>query len=267
MQHLRLIPNYLIFLFLVFPLFNISAQDYLPEKPKVETSLYDNAGLLDKSEAGRLEQKLINYADSTSTQIVVVTIPSLNGNNIALYGTELAHKWGIGQQGKDNGVLLLVARDDRKMTIRTGYGVEHLLTDALSRRVIEQGITPHFKSGNYYQGLDTGTTMMMKILSGAYKNDGGSRSSGVKIPAFFIVLVIVVIIMILSQRKNRGGGNRGRRSGGFSLLDAIILSNAGRGGFGRSGGFGSSGGSFGGGGFGGGFGGGGFGGGGASGGW
>lgn len=248
----------------------LNAQDYLPAKPKKQTSVYDQADMMRGDEAKRLEQKLVNYSDTTSTQIVVVTINSLQGNDIALYGTELAHKWGIGQKDKDNGILLLVSKEDRRMTIRTGYGMEHLLTDALSKRIIENIITPAFKQGNYYQGLDQGTTAIMQVMSGEYQGERAYEGPGGKIPALFIVIVFIVIMMILSRRKKGGGKNGGRRSGGFSLLDAIILSNAGRGGFGGSrGGFGSSSrGGFGsGGGFGGGFGGGGFGGGGASGGW
>lgn len=245
------------------------AQDYLPEKPQIQTSVYDNAQFLSSNEAKRLEQKLINYSDTTSTQIVVVTINSLNGNDIAMYATELAHKWGIGQKDKDNGIILLVSKEDRRITIRTGYGVEYLLTDALSRRIIENIITPAFKQGNYYQGLDEATDAIIQIMSGEYEGERRSQGPQGKFPAFLIVIIFIVIMMILSRRNRGGGGkNGGRRSGRFTLLDAIILSNAGRGGFGRSGGFGGrSGGGFGGGGFGGGFGGGGFGGGGASGGW
>jgi len=246
----------------------IIAQDYLPEKPKAQTSVYDKAELMNGNEFKRLEQKLINYSDTTSTQIVVITINSLDGNDIAMYATELAHKWGIGQKGKDNGILLLVSKDDRLMTIRTGYGVEHLLTDALSKRIIENIITPAFKQGQYYQGLDQGTDAMIQIMSGEYQGERKSEGPKGKFPAFLIVIIFIIIMLILSRRNRGGGRNGGRRAGGFSLLDAIILSNAGRGGFGRRGGFGgSSGGGFGGGGFGGGFGGGGFGGGGASGGW
>lgn len=252
--------------------FHLKAQDYLPEKPEVQTSVYDRAQFMTTDEANRLERKLINYSDTTSTQIVVLTLNSLEGNDIAMYATELAHKWGIGQQGKDNGILLLVAKEERRITIRTGYGVEHLLTDALSKRIIEKVITPAFKQGNYYQGLDQGTDAIIQIMSGEYQGERTYEGPKGKFPAFLIVIIFIVIMMILSRRNRGGGRNGGRRAGRFSLLDAIILSQAGRGSFGRrggfgGGGFGSGGGGFGGGGFGGGFGGGGFGGGGASGGW
>ena len=256
----------IVLLFLVS--YQVKAQDYLPEKPKNQTSVYDYAKMMSGSEAKNLEQKLINYSDTTSTQLVVITVKSLDGNDIALYATELAHKWGVGQKDEDNGIVLLVSKEDRRMTIRTGYGVEHKLTDALSRRIIETIITPAFKQGNYYQGLDQGTTAIMQIMSGEYQGERSSEGENGKFPALFIVIIFIVIMIILSRRK-RGGGGKGGKKSGFSLLDAIILSSAGRGGFGSGRGFGggSSGGGFGGGGFGGGFGGGGFGGGGASGGW
>jgi len=123
-----------------------------PEKPKFQTSVYDDAGLLNAEQKSALEQKLIKYADSTSTQIVIATILTTNGEEIAYYATNFAHKWGIGQADKDNGVLILVAKDDRKMTIQVGYGLEHILTDALSRRIIETVMTPFFKQGDYYGG-------------------------------------------------------------------------------------------------------------------
>lgn len=267
-MHSKLIKySGLILVILFMNSFHVSAQDYLPEKPKKETSVYDLAKMMGGSEASALEQKLINYSDSTSTQIVVITVVSLDGNEIGLYATELAHKWGVGQKDEDNGIVLLVSKEDRRMTIRTGYGVEHLLTDALSRRIIENIITPAFKQGNFYKGLDDGTTAIMQIMSGEYQGERKGEEENGKFPALFIVIIFIVIMMILSRRKG-GGKNGGRKSGGFSILDALILSSAGRGGFGGGGGFGSGGSSGGGGGgFGGGFGGGGFGGGGASGGW
>ena len=258
--------RYLFFLFVLLQSFLSFAQDDIPPIPKIQTSVYDYAHLLKPSEKQRLEQKLIKYNDTTSTQIVVATIPSLKGKDIALYATEWAHKWGIGQKGKDNGVFLLVSKNDKKVTIRTGYGVEHKLTDAYSRRIIEQVIKPEFRKGNFYRGLDRATTYIMQVLNGEYKGVPQSRKTqGEGIPVGLIIFIIIVFILIISSR-NKGGNSGGNIS--RSILDTIILSNTGRsGGFGGGFGGSSGGGSFGGGGFGGGFGGGGFGGGGASGGW
>ncbi|NOQ91919.1 MAG: TPM domain-containing protein [Flavobacteriaceae bacterium] len=260
----------LLFVLIFCSFISLQAQDYLPAKPKIQTSVYDNAKMMSGFEAKSLEQKLIQYNDTTSTQIVVITVNSLQGNEVAIYATELAHKWGIGQAEKDNGILILASKEDRKITIRTGYGVEHLLTDALSRRIIENIIKPEFRNGNFHGGFDKATSAIMAIMSGEYQGEPQRNSDGGGIPFALIFIIFIIIMMMLSRKNRRGGGkNGGKKSGGFSLLDAIILSNMGRGSYG-GGGFGggsSSGGSFGSGGFGGGFGGGGFGGGGASGGW
>ncbi|SRR5690554_588588 len=252
---------------LLIQTFGLSQTADIPEMPDKETSYYDfDTNVLSEAEKNHITQKLLNYADSTSTQIVVVTLPSTKGEYINRYATDLAHKWGIGQKDKDNGILLLVAVEDRKVSIATGYGTEHLLTDALSRRIIETQILPEFRNGNYFAGIDKGTTSIMQIMSGEYKNNK-TQGGGISVVALFMVFIFVVFVLILASRGK--GGRNGGNSGGLDLGDIIILSSmgrsSGRGGF-FGGGFGG-GGSFGGGGFGGGFGGGGFGGGGASGSW
>ena len=244
----------------------LRAQFEIPEKPPLgqQTSLYDYIGLLDESQARALEQKLIRYSDSTSTQIVVAIIASTEGEDIQYLGAQWGHKWGIGQEREDNGILVLLARDDRRIGINTGYGVEEFLTDALSKRIIETVIIPEFRNGDYYAGLDKGTDAIFQVLTGQFQGSGGSAPPG-RFPfgAILPFIIFIVIIIILASRSNKG--NRGnRRKRGLDIWDVIVLSNMGRSGS-RGGGFG--GGGFGGGGFSGGFGGGGFGGGGASGGW
>ncbi|NDI98435.1 TPM domain-containing protein [Flavobacterium sp. LaA7.5] len=237
----------------------------IPKKPSFQTSYYDfDTKILNESEKKSIEQKLINYADTTSTQIVVVAVNTTGGEDTWKYAFDIADTWGIGQEGKDNGILLLIAVDDRKMAIQTGRGTEHLMTDAVSRLIIENDIKPEFKAGNYYAGIDKGTTAIMQVMQGEYK---GERKRDTGFPIGAIIFFVILIIFIISAVSRRGGGGRGGRGGGYgsTLADILILSS-----LGRSGGFGgghSGGGSFGGGGFGGGFGGGGFGGGGASGGW
>jgi uncharacterized protein len=241
----------------------------IPEKPTKQTSIYDYVSLLSASQKSSLEQKLIRYADSTSTQIVVAIISSTEGENINFLGAQWGQKWGIGQSNKDNGVLVLLAKDDRRIAINTGYGVEGLLTDAMSKRIIESVIIPEFKAGDYYSGLNKGSDAIFRVLTGEFQeNRKFSNNQGFPFESLLPFIIFLVIFFILVGRKGRGGkgNNRGGRRGGIGgdLLDIIILSNMGRGGY-RSG---SSGGGFGSGGsFGGGFGGGGFGGGGASGGW
>nr|WP_048331112.1 TPM domain-containing protein [Bizionia psychrotolerans] len=249
---------------------SVLAQFTIPEIPKEQTSVYDYIGLLSVDEKSSLENKLIKYSDTTSTQIVVAIISSTNGENINYLGAQWGEKWGIGQAKEDNGVLILLARDDRKIAINTADGMEHLLTDAMSKRIIENDIIPYFKNNDYPGGLNRGAEAIFEVMTGEYKGSRQSNNSdGFPIGAMLPFLIVVFFIIISIYKNRRGGGKGGsgsNKSGGFSILDAIILSNMGRGSFGgsSSGGFG---GSSSGGGFGGGFGGGSFGGGGASGGW
>lgn len=247
------------------------AQFDIPKKPDFQTSVYDYVNLLSPAEKSNLEQKLIKYSDTTSTQIVVAVIASTNGENINYLGAQWIKAWGIGQAKIDNGVLIILAKDDRKIGINTGYGVEHLLTDAMSKRIIENEIIPYFKQDDYPGGLNKGVDAIFEVLIGEYQ---GTRKTSDKneFPTeliFIIIFIFIVILISISKNKRGGGGNRGHRSDVMDIFEAIILSNMGRGNYKGGGGFGggSSGGGFGGGGFGGGFGGGSGGGGGASGGW
>lgn len=240
----------------------------IPETPKFQTSVYDYVNLLSVAQKTALESKLVRYSDSTSTQIVIAVISSTEGENINYLAANWGEKWGIGQAKEDNGILMLLAKDDRKIAIQVGKGVEHLLTDFLSKRIIERIIIPEFKKDDYYSGLDQGSDYIFKTLNGEFKGTRKQESTGFD-PGILIFIIIVIIFFIIISRGNKNGG-RGRGTGSLaeSIFDTIILTNAGRSG-GSFGGFGggSSGGGFGSGGFGGGFGGGSFGGGGASGGW
>jgi uncharacterized protein len=264
---MRYLKDSILFLFLLATTVSL-AQFSIPEKPSVQTSVYDYIDLLPDSQETALKQKLIRYSDSTSTQIVIAIISTTEGENINYLGAQWGQKWGIGQADKDNGILILLAKADRRIAINTGYGVESSLTDALSKRIIESVIIPEFKGGDYYAGLDKGADAIFQVLNGEFEEGRTFGQGNGKIPVkvFLFIIIFIVILIILSRRKGNGGrGPGGRR--GLSGWDMIILSNMGRSsGSGHSGG-GFGGGGFGGGGFGGGFGGGGFGGGGASGGW
>ncbi|HEY5688077.1 MAG TPA: TPM domain-containing protein [Yeosuana sp.] len=260
------IKHAILLIAILFSCFSFSQFD-IPDIPKEQTSVYDYINLLSGSEKSTLENKLIKYSDTTSTQIVVVIISTAKGENIGLLAPRWAQKWGIGQAKEDNGVFILLARDDRKIWISPGYGVEDRLTAGIVGELTRNVIIPEFKNGNYYQGLDKGVDAIFDILTGAYH---GSRTvESQPFPSqFIIILIVIFIIIIISISKNRrGGGGKGRgKHQGFDIWDAIILSNLGRGGFGKrsGGGFGSG---SSGGGFGGGFGGGGFSGGGSGGSW
>ena len=235
------------------------AQFDIPKKPSFQTSVYDYEDILDPFQEKQLEEKLVRYSDSTSTQIVVVTVPTLKGEDIGVLATNWAHKWGIGQENEDNGMIILLSKNDREISIRSGYGIEDRMTAGITGEIIRNVITPYFKVDNYFEGLDKGADAIFEVLKGKYK---GSRKESSNPLPFILIVIFIIILIVLASRGNKGGGNyRGGR--GLDLGDIIILSSLGRG----SGGFG--GGSFGGGsgGFGGGFGGGGFSGGGAGGSW
>ncbi|WP_405608765.1 TPM domain-containing protein [Polaribacter sp. Asnod1-A03] len=250
---------------------SLFSQGYkIPEKPKLQTSVYDYTSLLSATQKTSLENKLIRYSDTTSTQIVVAIISSTEGEDISYLAAQWLTKWGLGTAKEDNGVLVVLAEKDRKIAISTGYGVEHLLTDFQSKRIIENVIIPEFKKGDYYAGLDKGSDYIFKTLNGEYQGTREKETEGFDFgKIIFIIIVIVFILISFGNRNNGGGRGYRKRSVAGGILEAIILSSAGRGSSGGFGGFGGSsgGGSFGGGGFGGGFGGGMGGGGGASGGW
>jgi uncharacterized protein len=243
---------------------SIFAQFDIPKKPDFQTSVYDYANVLSAAEKTQLEEKLIRYSDSTSTQIVVITIESLKGEDIGILTPKWAQEWGIGQAKEDNGVLILLAKAERKIWISPGYGLEDRLTAGIGGEITRNIIIPEFKAGSYYRGLDKGADALFDVFKGKYKGER-KQSKGKDFPILPFIVIVVIVLILLSRGK-RGGGNSGSSGGGPSLMDVILLSSLGRssgGGFGGFGG-GSSGG---GGGFGGGFGGGGFSGGGSGGSW
>lgn len=270
MERLKFLVSNVFMLLIIASVQYTYAQFEIPPKPDFQTSVYDYINLFSSTEKNNLEQNLIRYSDTTSTQIVVAIISSAEGEYINYLGAQWGEKWGIGQEKEDNGILILLAKDDRKIGINTGKGVEHLLTDALSKRIIDREIIPYFRQGDYYGGLNRGTEAIFEVLNGEYQGTRQSNSTDFPIGLFIVmILIFILLIIVISKNRRNSGGNRGNRSDSRSLLEAIILSNMGRGSYSR----GSSSGGFGGfgsgssGGFGGGFGGGSFGGGGASGGW
>lgn len=251
----------------------VSAQYTIPEKPKVLYPVYDEVGLLTESEKNSLNDKLIKFEDSTSTEIEVIIIPSTKGEDVNFLATMFGEKWGIGKSETDNGVVFLIATEDRTMSIQQGRNVEQYLTASVAGQILDYIVTPNFKQGLWYEGINRGTSAIMESVQGKFKpivretdEDGDVNWFKILIIGFFIFLILSSIF----RNNNRGGGN-------YDDDDDVILSRRGRrtypggffpfpgsfgGGFGRSGGGGFGGGGFGG------FGGGGsFGGGGASGGW
>ena len=239
----------------------------IPEKPTKANpdAVYDYIALFSENQKRALDTKLTTYSDTTSTQIVVAIISSSKGEDISLLGAKWGQQWGIGQANEDNGILIILTKDDRMVDINTGYGIESIISDRDAKQVIERIMIPQFKQGNYYAGLDQGTDALIQMLEGNFKGTPSRKNNVSNLKPIILFIVFILILILLNQGNRRGRGGRGGRRGvGDTILETIILSNMGRGSWGG----GSSGGSWsGGGGFGGGFGGGGFGGGGASGGW
>lgn len=237
--------------------FNYTYAKQIPPKPNPPRLVNDYANVLSTYEKNILEQKLTAYYDSTSTQIAVVFENSLDGDDIFSYSHRLAQAWGIGEKGKNNGVLIYAAINDREVRIQTGYGMEAVLTDALSKRIIENHIVPNFKAGQYYRGIDEATDAIILVAKGEYKNNSKKKSDD-KIPTSLIIAIIIALLILI----NSSGGKNNRR---FRRLHGPMWWGT-FGGGGYTGGSSWSGRGFGGGGFGG-FGGGSFGGGGAGGRW
>ena len=211
--------------------------------------------------------RLRHYADTTSTQIVIVTVPDLGGEDIATVAIAIGQEWGVGQSGKDNGVVVLVSRDDRQIFIAPGYGLEGAIPDAVAARIVRNIITPLFREGRFYEGLALGADALMRAAAGEFEAEELDGPGANAEDIVGLLLFIIVMGFLFAGLGRKGGGRR--RSGGdvlpWLLIAGSTLGGGYRGGGGYSGGMG--GGGFGGGGFGGGFGGGGFGGGGAGGGW
>lgn len=235
-----------------------------PSFPKLTGSVVDQANLLPAKVERQLSQNLRGYAEANGTQIVVATIKDLHGVPIDQYGYQLGRDWGIGQKGKDNGALLIVAPKEKKVRIEVGYGLEGRLTDAVSFNIVNQVILPQFKQGHYAQGIVAGTNAMVEAAGGDYQPKTAREPSRHRSGGWMLLLLLGFGFLPLILRPFGYGRYRRRGFGSGLLMGGLMGGMMG----GMMGGRGFGGG-LGGGGFGGGFtgGGGSFGGGGAMGGW
>lgn len=268
------------------------------EVPAYRGYVNDYAGMLTPETIGQLEQALAGFDKSDSTQVAILTIPSLEGGALEEFSIKVVEKWGVGSKGKDNGVLLLIAKQERKVRIEVGRGLEGVLTDLISGRIISQVITPAFKAGQIDQGVMAGAAAIIQATRGEFKADarrGGGR--GEPSPLFKFAVLAIIATAFIGMMSRKLGAAAGASifpmaflfglTPAWSLLLLLLLVPVGalggwllwpllaglasgdghhHGGYGGGFGGGGFGGGGGGGGFGG-FGGGGFGGGGASGGW
>lgn len=261
--------------FLITLLFSVSffagiAQN-VPARPSPPRLVNDYTNTLTEDQKAALEQKLVAYDDSTSNQVAIVIVPTTNDYAPVDYAVKLGREWGIGNKKNNNGVVVLVVKDDHQVFIAPGYGLEGALPDITVKSIIDNEILPNFRNDDFYRGLDRGTTAIFKAAAGEYKAPAGYRSSKGKGGGGSLlgVIIIVIIILMLVGRGGRGGGGMMSRRGYGDFATGAILGSMLGGGQGRGswGGGGFGGGSSGGGGGFGGFGGGSFGGGGSGGSW
>lgn len=247
-----------IWLLLLVPAFAISQQ--IPAVPNPPRLVNDLAGVLSPEQEAALERKLVAYDDSTSSQIAVVLVSTLNDYPIEEYALALYRQWGIGNKKTNNGILILAAIEDRKIRIEAGYGLEGAVPDITANQIITNDIAPSFRSGDYYEGLDKATNSIMAAAAGEYTapKNYNNRTETRRVP-MGLILGIIILIFFIIRRSGGGGGGGFMSRRGFGPI--IFPGGFGGGGSFGGGGFGGGGGGFGG------FGGGSSGGGGASGSW
>lgn len=215
------------FLFVVISAFSVVAQP-IPAKPNPPRIVNDFANLLSTQEQQMLEQKLRGYNDTTSTQIAIVTVTTLGGYDVSEYAFKLGRDWGIGQKGKNNGVLILIkpkAGNERgQVFIATGYGMEGAVTDAQSNRIVKQILIPAFQQNQYYKGLDLATTRLIQIAAGEYKADkkggAGEVSPITSLIIFAIILVVFIVIAAVARSKRFASNSSVFSSNGYRANNA-----------------------------------------------
>lgn len=238
--------NSLYKLFLVWAVLisGITNAQNLPDPMSPPRLVNDFAGIFNDQERNDLEQMLLAYNDTTSTQIYVVTVKSLDGYDVSDYVFRLGEKWGIGQKGKDNGAVILIkpkiGNERGRVFIATGYGLEEKLNDARVGRIIDNEMLPYFEQNDYYTGTKNAIGAMIGYLSGQFQadEDEGELTTGDIIVS---VLVVLLFLYFIRRANKNNKGNGSSRGGGF--FPPII--GGGFGGFGggsRSGGFGGGGG-------------------------
>ena len=247
--------------------FTAFSQDGIPDKPQPPRLVNDFAAVLSPAEVNSLEKKLLHFNDSTSTQIVVVTVNDLGGRDETDFADRLGEKWGVGQKGKNNGIVILIkptgGQGQRKARISVGYGLEGVIPDATARKIVDNEMIPYFKKNQFYQGIDAALNVLISLSRGEFTADQyNKRVSKSNLFVLLIpIFIFIFIFIIISNNKRKGPMSPGKSLPFWMMLGMM---SSGRGSSGSWGGFsggGSSGGGFGG------FGGGSFGGGGASGSW
>lgn len=192
-------------LVLLVSLHGVYAQQ-IPPKPNPPRLVNDFADVLSAEEENLLERKLVAYDDTTSTQIAVVTIRTLNDYPIEEFALRLFREWGIGNKTTNNGVLILAAIDDREIRIEPGYGLEGAIPDITDSQIIRNDIAPSFRGGDYYEGLDKATSSLISAATGEYKAPPGYRNKRSSGRGSLLGIGILLVILFIIFRNIRGGG-------------------------------------------------------------
>jgi uncharacterized protein len=231
----------------------VSAAETLPPPPAAYFN--DYAGVVSAADAQRLDAKLRAFAEETSTQVVVAVFKSLPSPSLEDFTVRTAESWRVGRKDWDNGAVLFVFVDDRKMRIETGYGLEGALPDQLAARILDNEVRPHFRAGDWAGGLEAGIDGIIAATRGEYKAPP-KKQKGAPLAAILIIVLFVILFFWLASQGSRGAyvgrtyGRRGsRRDRGYWGSGGSWGGGSwGGGGWGGGGGFSGGGGSFGGGG-------------------
>ena len=215
-----------------------------PEQPLLIQWVTDQTSTLSSNEISTLNHSLKTYEDTTSNQLVVLMIPTLNGYPMTMFTYDVSEKNKIGTEKNDNGVLLFIAKNDRKLRIEVGYGLEGALPDALASSIIRNEIVPYFKRDEYYTGIKNGIDAIISAIGGEYTSDKKPSEDGKPFSIISVILFIIIAIIVSIFRKGSGGG----RGGGFMYYGGGFGGSRSGGSSGGFGGFSGGGGSFGGGG-------------------
>jgi uncharacterized protein len=225
------------FFFLVLAIYSLALA---LEVPPLRGRVNDYAKLLPQERARALEAQLEKFEQETGHQIAVLTIPSLDGDSLEDFSIRVAESWKIGEKGFDNGAILLIARDDRRLRIEVGYGLEGVMPDAIASRIIREVITPRFRSGDYAGGIEAGVDAILKITKGETLPErtrpapGPTTSEGASLITILMITAMLALFIGMTRRRLLGGAVGGAASGlvtslfasgglGFVLLPALII--------------------------------------------
>lgn len=204
------LPIFLLFTFAV----HAQIEKQIPEAPVPMRFVVDLTSTLTHDQLQTLERKLKSYEDTTSTQIEVVIIPSTNDYDIAEYATALGRKWGVGQKDKNNGLVFLIAKEDRKIFIAPGYGLEGAIPDITAKQIIDNIVLPNFKGNDFYGGIDQGIDALILAAKGEFTAPVKHKRSKRNIPLPIIILFIIILIVASKRRGGGGGGGHWMYGGG-----------------------------------------------------